>query len=35
MKCKWSSKVNNELTCSYEAHENGYCIFHKKKKTIN
>lgn len=33
MKCKWSSKVNNELTCSYEAHENGYCIFHKKNKT--
>ena len=33
MKCKWSSKINNELICNHEADDSGYCIFHKKHKT--
>ena len=33
MKCKWSSKINNELICNHEADDSGHCIFHKKHKT--
>ena len=33
MKCKWSSKINNEPICNHEADDSGYCIFHKKHKT--
>lgn len=33
MKCRWSSKIDDELKCFHEAYENGYCIFHKKNKT--
>ena len=32
MKCKWSSKINNELICNHEADDSGYCIFHKNIK---
>jgi len=33
MKCKWSSNINNEVSCNHEALEDGYCIFHKKNKS--